>query len=240
MTHRLAVLISGSGTNLQAIMAAIDSGRLDAAIAVVLSNRADAGGLTRAKNAGIATEVLDHRQYDSREAFDQAMISALDHYQPGTVVLAGFMRILTPLFIGAYAGRMLNIHPSLLPKYRGLHTHARALDAGDAEAFQQCACACAAACEGCSVRDCGGLGLGGFADFQSDERDVLGVRGAGESLPSGGVAEPFDVQSNRRDAGVVEQAEGDLCLRCLFLIAAGDDVANGERACLHSQVDRDV
>ena len=133
MTHRLAVLISGSGTNLQAIMAAIDSGRLNAEIAVVLSNRADAGGLSRARHAGIATEVLDHRQYDSREAFDQAMITALDHYQPGTVVLAGFMRILSPLFVRHYAGQLINIHPSLLPKYRGLHTHARALEAGDSQ-----------------------------------------------------------------------------------------------------------
>jgi len=133
VTHRLAVLISGSGTNLQAIMAAIDSGRLNAEIAVVLSNRADAGGLSRARHAGIATEVLDHRQYDSREAFDQAMITALDHYQPGTVVLAGFMRILSPLFVRHYAGQLINIHPSLLPKYRGLHTHARALEAGDSQ-----------------------------------------------------------------------------------------------------------
>ena len=131
MTHRLAVLISGSGTNLQAIMAAIDNGRLDAEVTVVLSNRADAGGLARADAAGIATRVLDHRQYDSREAFDQAMIEALDDYRPDTVVLAGFMRILSPLFVRHYAGRLINIHPSLLPKYRGLHTHARALEAGD-------------------------------------------------------------------------------------------------------------
>lgn len=131
MTHRLAVLISGSGTNLQAIMAAIDNGRLDAEVTVVLSNRADAGGLARADAAGIATRVLDHRQYNSREAFDQAMIEALDDYRPDTVVLAGFMRILSPLFVRHYAGRLINIHPSLLPKYRGLHTHARALEAGD-------------------------------------------------------------------------------------------------------------
>ena len=131
MTHRLAVLISGSGTNLQAIMAAVDNGRLDAEVTVVLSNRADAGGLARADAAGIATRVLDHRQYDSREAFDQAMIEALDDYRPDTVVLAGFMRILSPLFVRHYAGRLINIHPSLLPKYRGLHTHARALEAGD-------------------------------------------------------------------------------------------------------------
>ncbi|WP_290524889.1 phosphoribosylglycinamide formyltransferase [Alcanivorax sp.] len=129
--HRLAVLISGSGTNLQAILNAISSGALHAQIAVVLSNKADAGGLARASQAGIPTEVLDHRQFDSREHFDQAMIDKLTPYQPDTVVLAGFMRILSPLFVRHYTGRLINIHPSLLPKYRGLHTHARALEAGD-------------------------------------------------------------------------------------------------------------
>ncbi|MED5239140.1 MAG: phosphoribosylglycinamide formyltransferase [Pseudomonadota bacterium] len=129
--HRLAVLISGSGTNLQAILNAISSGSLHAQIAVVLSNKADAGGLARASQAGIPTEVLDHRQFDSREHFDQAMIDKLTPYQPDTVVLAGFMRILSPLFVRHYTGRLINIHPSLLPKYRGLHTHARALEAGD-------------------------------------------------------------------------------------------------------------
>lgn len=129
--HRLAVLISGSGTNLQAILDAISSGALHAQIAVVLSNKADAGGLARASQAGIPTEVLDHRQFDSREHFDQAMIDKLTPYQPDTVVLAGFMRILSPLFVRHYTGRLINIHPSLLPKYRGLHTHARALEAGD-------------------------------------------------------------------------------------------------------------
>ena len=131
MTHRLAVLISGSGTMRQDSVAAIDSVRLDAQRAVVGTNRADAGGVGRAQQASIATEVLDHRQYDSREAFDQAMITTLDRYQPGTVVLAGFMRILSALFVRHYAGQLINIHPSLLPKYRGLHTHARALEAGD-------------------------------------------------------------------------------------------------------------
>lgn len=131
MTHRLAVLISGSGTNLQAIIDAVEANTLDADIGVVLSNRTDAGGLQRAQNAGIATEVLDHRQFDSRESFDQAMVETLDRYQPDTVVLAGFMRILSPLFVRHYAGRLINIHPSLLPKYRGLNTHARALEAGD-------------------------------------------------------------------------------------------------------------
>lgn len=131
--HRLAVLISGSGTNLQAILDAIADGSLKAQVAVVLSNKADAGGLQRASDAGIPTEVLDHRQFDSREAFDQAMIAQLDPYQPQTVVLAGFMRILSPTFVGHYTGKLINIHPSLLPKYRGLNTHARALEAGDHE-----------------------------------------------------------------------------------------------------------
>ncbi|MCG8394718.1 MAG: phosphoribosylglycinamide formyltransferase [Pseudomonadales bacterium] len=133
MNHRLAVLISGSGTNLQAILDAIHDGDLDAEVAVVLSNRADAGGLARAAEAGIPTVTLNHKSFESREAFDQAMIDRLAPYQPDTVVLAGFMRILSPLFVRHYAGRLINIHPSLLPKYRGLNTHARALEAGDSE-----------------------------------------------------------------------------------------------------------
>ncbi|MZR61494.1 phosphoribosylglycinamide formyltransferase [Alcanivorax sp. DP30] len=131
--HRLAVLISGSGTNLQAILDAIAAGNLHARVPVVLSNKAEAGGLQRARQAGIATEILDHRDFDSREAFDQAMIDKLEPYEPQTLVLAGFMRILSPVFVRHFAGRLINIHPSLLPKYRGLHTHARALEAGDRE-----------------------------------------------------------------------------------------------------------
>ncbi|MDX1803608.1 MAG: phosphoribosylglycinamide formyltransferase [Alcanivorax sp.] len=133
MSHRLVVLISGSGTNLQAIIDASDKGELDAETVLVLSNRADAPGLQRAEQAGIATASLDHRAYHSREAFDQAMIEIIDAQQPDTVVLAGFMRILSPLFVRHYAGRLINIHPSLLPRYRGLNTHARALEAGDHE-----------------------------------------------------------------------------------------------------------
>ncbi|MEQ3635901.1 phosphoribosylglycinamide formyltransferase [Alcanivorax sp.] len=133
MTHRLAVLISGSGTNLQAIMDARQHGNLDAEIAVVFSNRANAAGLERASLAGIPTASLDHRDYPSREEFDQAMINLLTPYAPDTVVLAGFMRILSSVFVRHYAGRLINIHPSLLPKYRGLNTHARALEAGDGE-----------------------------------------------------------------------------------------------------------
>ena len=133
MTHQLAVLISGSGTNLQAIMDAQKTGTLDAEIAVVFSNRANAAGLERAAQAGIPTASLDHRDYPDREQFDQAMIEVLTPYAPDTVVLAGFMRILSAVFVRHYAGQLINIHPSLLPKYRGLNTHARALEAGDSE-----------------------------------------------------------------------------------------------------------
>lgn len=133
MTHQLAVLISGSGTNLQAIMDAQKAGTLDAEIAVVFSNRANAAGLERAAQAGIPTASLDHRDYLDREQFDQAMIEVLTPYAPDTVVLAGFMRILSAVFVRHYAGQLINIHPSLLPKYRGLNTHARALEAGDSE-----------------------------------------------------------------------------------------------------------
>ena len=133
MTKRIVVLISGSGSNLQAVMDAIDAGQIDARIEAVLSNKADAFGLERAAKANIPALVLKHTDYDSRESFDQAMISKIDQYQPDLIVLAGFMRILTADFVRHYQGRMLNIHPSLLPKYKGLHTHQRALDAGDKE-----------------------------------------------------------------------------------------------------------
>ena len=104
-----------------------------AAIRAVISNRADAYGLVRAQNAGIPTRVLDHKQFDGREAFDAALIEAIDGFDPQLVVLAGFMRILTGDFVRHYEGRLLNIHPSLLPKYKGLNTHQRALEAGDRE-----------------------------------------------------------------------------------------------------------
>lgn len=133
MSHRLAVLISGSGTNLQAILDAIGNGALSAQVAVVLSNSATAGGLQRAVTAGIPTVTLDHRSYPDRDSFDQAMIRELDRFEPDTVVLAGFMRILTSSFVRHYAGRLINIHPSLLPRHKGLHTHRRALEAGDPE-----------------------------------------------------------------------------------------------------------
>lgn len=132
LRHRIVVLISGSGTNLQALIDAVSAGSVTADIAAVISNRPGVGGLTRAEQAGIATEVLDHKQFADRAAFDAALAERIDAYQPDLVVLAGFMRILTPEFTGRYAGRMLNIHPSLLPAYQGLATHQRALDAGEA------------------------------------------------------------------------------------------------------------
>jgi len=126
------VLISGSGSNLQAL---IDSQGEDNPLRIraVISNRADAYGLTRAQNAGIATQVLDHKAFADREAFDCALIEAIDGFRPDLVVLAGFMRILTPAFVRHYSGRLLNIHPSLLPKHKGLNTHQRALDAQESE-----------------------------------------------------------------------------------------------------------
>ncbi|WP_078084131.1 phosphoribosylglycinamide formyltransferase [Microbulbifer mangrovi] len=130
---RAVVLISGSGTNLQAFLDAATQADCDYSIEAVISNKADAYGLTRAQNAGVATEVLSHRDFSDRESFDQAMVEVIDAYKPDLVILAGFMRILTPGFVRHYNGRMLNIHPSLLPKYQGLHTHQRALDAGDSE-----------------------------------------------------------------------------------------------------------
>ena len=123
----IVVLISGGGSNFQAIIDHIEAQQLDITVPLVLSNRADAFGLQRAEKAGIATAVIDHKKYDSRELFDQAMIVEIDQHQPDLIVMAGFMRILSEGFIEHYAGRMINIHPSLLPAYKGLHTHRRAL-----------------------------------------------------------------------------------------------------------------
>jgi len=132
MACNVVVLISGSGSNLQAL---IDSqGPTNPMrIVAVISNRADAYGLERARAAGIPTRVLSHRDYADREAFDSALVEAVDAYGPDLVVLAGFMRILTAGFVRHYRGRLLNIHPSLLPRHKGLDTHRRALEAGDPE-----------------------------------------------------------------------------------------------------------
>lgn len=130
---KVVVLISGSGSNLQAIIDASQHSDAAFQVCAVLSNKADAYGLTRAKNAGIATHVLNHTDYTGREAFDAALVSCIDQYQPELIVLAGFMRILTPVFTEHYLGRLLNIHPSLLPKHKGLNTHARALEEGDSQ-----------------------------------------------------------------------------------------------------------
>jgi len=130
---RIVVLISGSGTNMQAIVEACKNGRIAGEVVAVISNKADVGGLEKAQAAGISTAVLSHKDYPSREAYDADLQRLIDTYQPDLVVLAGFMRILTPEFTRHYHGRMLNIHPSLLPKYKGVNTHQRVLDAGDTE-----------------------------------------------------------------------------------------------------------
>lgn len=133
MSARIAVLISGQGRNLQALAEACADGRIDGHIVVVVSSRADAPGLQRARAAGIDAQALPARGFADRQAYDDALAALLERYAPDMVVLAGFMRILTPGFVRRYHGRMLNIHPSLLPKYPGLDTHRRALEAGDAE-----------------------------------------------------------------------------------------------------------
>ncbi|MGH8483042.1 MAG: phosphoribosylglycinamide formyltransferase, partial [Pseudomonas sp.] len=129
----VVVLLSGTGSNLQALIDSFRTGESPVRIRAVISNRADAYGLQRARDAGIDTAVLDHKAFDGREAFDTALVELIDGYQPQLVVLAGFMRILSAGFVRHYQGRLLNIHPSLLPKYKGLHTHQRALEAGDSE-----------------------------------------------------------------------------------------------------------
>jgi phosphoribosylglycinamide formyltransferase-1 len=130
---KMAVLISGSGSNLQAIIDAINSGAVKAEICGVLANRSDAYGLVRAQEHGIRTAVISHGDFPDRNAFDQALIQQLQSWGIELVVLAGFMRILTPSFVQHFEGRLLNIHPSLLPRHKGLHTHRRALEAGDTE-----------------------------------------------------------------------------------------------------------
>ena len=129
----IVVLISGSGSNLQAIIDAVKQNAINAHIAAVLSNRAGAYGLQRARAASIPTEVVDHTQFPDRVTFDRALLRCVETYHPGLVILAGFMRILSDEFVNPFLGRMLNIHPSLLPEFRGLHTHQRALDKGVAQ-----------------------------------------------------------------------------------------------------------
>lgn len=134
----IVILISGTGSNMEAILRAAQRERwaetIGAKVACVISNRADAGGLAVAASHGIATQVLDHKDYADRDAFDAALAAAIDAFEtpdgPVLVVLAGFMRILTPAFTNRYAGRLVNIHPSLLPAFSGLKTHQRAIDAG--------------------------------------------------------------------------------------------------------------
>jgi phosphoribosylglycinamide formyltransferase-1 len=133
MAKRIVVLISGSGSNLQAIIDAIDAGKINGRIEAVLSNKENAYGLERARKHNIPPLLVKHTEFDSRDSFDREMICQIDRYQPDLVVLAGFMRILTADFVRHYEGRLFNIHPSLLPKYKGLHTHQRAIDAGDKE-----------------------------------------------------------------------------------------------------------
>lgn len=137
-TQNIVILISGGGSNMAAIVRAAQQQnwqqKFGAHIAAVISNKADAGGLHLAQSLGVDTQVLSHKAFDSREAFDAALMKVIDGYQPALVVLAGFMRILTPGFVNHYAGRLINIHPSLLPAFTGLNTHQRAIDAGCKEA----------------------------------------------------------------------------------------------------------
>ena len=130
----IVILISGTGSNMAAIVQAQHAQqwpqRLNAQVSAVISNRADAAGLQWARERGLATQVVDHRQYPSREAFDAELAQAIEAHQPALVVLAGFMRVLGDAFVHRFAGRLINIHPSLLPAFPGLHTHQRALDAG--------------------------------------------------------------------------------------------------------------
>jgi phosphoribosylglycinamide formyltransferase-1 len=130
MTKSIVVLISGRGSNMEAIVETCAQESWNARVAAVISNRADAAGLAFAAARGIATAVVDHRAFATREAFDAALAEAIDAHAPDLLLLAGFMRILTPGFVQRYAGRLMNIHPSLLPLFPGLHTHRRAIEAG--------------------------------------------------------------------------------------------------------------
>ena len=129
----IVVLVSGNGSNLQAIIDACEQAKIPAKITAVISNKAQAYGLQRAKTAGIPAVVVDHTAYLTREAYDQQLLAQISKFAPDLIVLAGFMRILSREFVEHFQGQILNIHPSLLPKYKGLHTHQRAIDAGDRE-----------------------------------------------------------------------------------------------------------
>jgi len=133
----IVILISGSGSNLQAIIDAAEKNELPVEIRAVISNRPDAKGLQRASRAGLRSEVIDHTQFENRAAFDAALKDCIDQFEPRLVVLAGFMRLLTDDLVNHHLGRMLNIHPSLLPAFKGLNTHARALDAFKAGEIKQ-------------------------------------------------------------------------------------------------------
>jgi len=130
---QIVVLLSGSGTTLQAIIDEMQAGNINVEIKAVISDQSQATGLTRAENAGIETCALSPRDYPDRQGFDHALASCIDRYKPQYIVLAGFMRILGKSFVERFAGKILNIHPSLLPRFRGLDTYARVLEAGDAE-----------------------------------------------------------------------------------------------------------
>jgi phosphoribosylglycinamide formyltransferase-1 len=130
VNRKLGILISGRGSNLKAIIDAIDAKQLNATVAIVISNRADAPGLDHAVRAGIETLVLSHKSHASREDYDRALVAELNKRDVALVCLAGFMRLLSPVFVAAFPDRILNIHPSLLPKYAGLHPQQQALDDG--------------------------------------------------------------------------------------------------------------
>ena len=129
----IVILISGRGSNMVSIVEAIKAENLPITVSAVISNRPNAPGIEFAKQANIPTAVIDHKEFESRETFDQALAAEIDTYSPNLVVLAGFMRILTTEFVEHFANRLVNIHPALLPKFKGLNTHQRAIDAGETE-----------------------------------------------------------------------------------------------------------
>lgn len=132
-TTRLVILITGRGSNMRSIIEAINHQKLDATVAAVISNRPDAAGLEYASSQSIPTKIVDHKAFEDRESFDRALAQQIDEFNPDYVILAGFMRILTAEFVEHYQNKLINIHPSLLPKFKGLDTHQRAIDAGEKE-----------------------------------------------------------------------------------------------------------